>query len=241
MATKNIVEKGSKWVIGKGKRVHIWEDRRILTPDSFKVVSSRSPSSERAMVSSLIDIDRRSWDVAKVNNTFLPFEAQVILGIPISPRLLEDFLIWGWTPNGRFSIKSAYRVAQRCVQQSKCQAERGESSDGSRLKALWKLIWNLDCSNKVRHFMWRASKNILPTKWRLKARGIGEGVSCDVCGENERSSHVLCGCKTTKEVWGATKLKLPFLPESHMEFLDIILEIRERCLKVDWELFAITA
>ena len=89
--------------------------------------------------------------------------------------------------------------------------------------------------------MWRASKNILPTKWRLKARGIGEGVSCDVCGENERSSHVLCGCKTTKEVWGATKLKLPFLPESHMEFLDIILEIRERCLKVDWELFAITA
>ena len=111
MATKNIVEKGSKWVIGKGKRVHIWEDRRILTPDSFKVVSSRSPSSERVMVSSLIDIDRRSWDVAKVNNTFLPFEAQVILGIPISPRLLEDFLIWGWTPNGRFSIKSAYRVA----------------------------------------------------------------------------------------------------------------------------------
>lgn len=214
MVAKDIVEKGARWVIGNGKRVHIWEDRWIPTPDSFKVVSPRSPSNERVMISSLIDKDRRSWDVAKVNNTFLPFEAQVILGIPISPRLPKDSLIWAWTPNGRFSVKSAYRVAQRCVQQSRFKVERGESSDGSRLKALWKLIWNLDCPNKVKHFMWRASKNILPTKWRLKARGIGEGISCDVCGESETSGHVLWGCKTAKEVWGATKLKLPFPPEA---------------------------
>lgn len=116
MAAKDIVEKGARWVIGNRKRVHIWDDRWIPTPDSFKVVSPRSPSNERVMISSLIDKDRRSWDVAKVNNTFLPFEAQVILGIPISPRLPKDSLIWAWTPNGRFSVKSAYRVAQRCVQ-----------------------------------------------------------------------------------------------------------------------------
>lgn len=87
-----------------------------------------------------IDVTKRLVRGKRVNNTFLPFEAQVILGIPVSPRLLEDSLIWGWTPNGRFSVKSAYRVAQRCVQQSRCQAERGENSDGSRLKTLWKLI-----------------------------------------------------------------------------------------------------
>lgn len=241
MTAKYIVEKGARWVISNGKKVHIWEDRWIPTTDSFKVVSPRSLSSEKVMVPSLIDMDRRSWDVAKVNNTFFPFEAQVISGIPISPRLPKDSLIWAWTPNGRFSVKSAYSVAQRCVQQSRCQAERGESFDGSRLKALWKSIWNLDCLNMVKHFMWKASKNILPTKWRLKARGIGEGVSCDVCGENETSGHVLWGCKTAKEACGATKLKLSFLPESHTKFLDIMWEIRERCPRVGWELFAITA
>ena len=67
MVAMDIIEKGSRWVIGKGKRVHIWEDRWIPTPNSFKVV--------RVMVSSLINMDIRSWDVAKVNNTFLPFEA----------------------------------------------------------------------------------------------------------------------------------------------------------------------
>ena len=75
MVAMDIIEKGSRWVIGKGKRVHIWEDRWIPTPDSFKVVIPRFPSNERVMVSSLINVDIRSWDVAKVNNTFLPFEA----------------------------------------------------------------------------------------------------------------------------------------------------------------------
>lgn len=43
MAAKEIVEKGSRWVIGNGKRVHIWEDRWIPTLVSFKVVSPRVP------------------------------------------------------------------------------------------------------------------------------------------------------------------------------------------------------
>ena len=44
MAAKEIVEKGSRWVIGNGKRLHIWEDRWIPTPISFKLVSLRGSS-----------------------------------------------------------------------------------------------------------------------------------------------------------------------------------------------------
>ena len=42
MAAKEVVVKGSKWIIGNGESVNIWKDRWILTSESFKVVSLRS-------------------------------------------------------------------------------------------------------------------------------------------------------------------------------------------------------
>ena len=65
----------------------------------------------RLEVSSLVDVDRRGWDVGKVKNTFLPHKAELILSMPISARLLEDSFIWAWNSNGRFTVKSAYIVA----------------------------------------------------------------------------------------------------------------------------------
>ena len=62
MAAKDIIEKGSRWVIGNGKRVHIWEDRWISTPDSFKVVSPKGSTNNVVLVSDLINMDTRSWD-----------------------------------------------------------------------------------------------------------------------------------------------------------------------------------
>ncbi|XP_075654672.1 uncharacterized protein LOC142624806 [Castanea sativa] len=127
MAAKEIVKQGSRWVIGNGKRVHIWEDRTLV---SFKV---------------------------------------------------------------------------------------------------------------VKHFIWRACKNILPTKCKLRARGIGVEVSCDLCGGEENSGHILWSCKAAKEVWSAMRLKLPSSPDSNLDFVDIVWEIMVRCPMVDWELFAIIA
>lgn len=87
--------------------------------------------------------------------------------------------------------------------------------------------------------MWRACRNILPTKCRLKSKGLKVDTKCDVCGRDETGCHILWECKTAAEVWSATKLKLPLLPETHLEFMDIVWEIMERCPMVDWELFAI--
>nr|XP_023911810.1 uncharacterized protein LOC112023433 [Quercus suber] len=111
MAAREIVARGSKWSIGNGEQVRIWTDRWLPTTRSFKAVSPRPPHAESELVASLIDMDRRGWDVTKVRNTFMPQEAQVILGIPISPRLPQDSLIWAWTPTGRFTVNSAYKVA----------------------------------------------------------------------------------------------------------------------------------
>ena len=108
MAAKDLVVKGSRWVIGNGEKVHIWEDRWIPNPDSFKVISPRGPSTNVVMVSDLINRETRGWDANLVRNSFLPHEAETVLGIPLSPRLPKDSIVWAWTPNGYFTVKSAY-------------------------------------------------------------------------------------------------------------------------------------
>ena len=240
MAAKDLIVNGSRWVIGNGERVHIWEDRWILNPDSFKVICPRGLSTNVVMVSDLINRETRGWDANLVRNLFLPHEAKIVLGIPLSPRFPNDSLVWAWTPNGRFFVRSAYRAAQKLLPKLNLHGERGESSDGSKSKAIWMLIWNLDCLNKIRHFMWRACRNILPTKCHLKSKGLEVETNCDVCGRDEIVSHILWGCQTAAEVWSATKLKLPLLLETHLDFMDIVWEIRERYLVVDWEMIATT-
>ena len=86
--------RGSRWVIGNGERVHIWEDRWIPSLDSFKVVSPRGLSTNVMLVSSLINRETRYWDVNLVRNTFLPHKVEIVLGIPVSLRLLDDSLVW---------------------------------------------------------------------------------------------------------------------------------------------------
>ena len=193
------------------------------------------------MVSDLIDADRRCWDTAKVRSTFLPHEAELVLGIPISYRLPDDSVIWAWTSNGKFSVRSAYGVAQSCLKEGPTRSDLGSCSDNTKMKAIWKMVWRLDCPNKIKHFMWRACKNILPTRNRLKGKGISCEDCCALCGCSETSGHILWDCKLAKEVWCGTKIKLPALPEPVPEFLNLVWEAMDSHPNTNWVLFAVTA
>ena len=103
------------------------------------------------------------------------------------------------------------------------------------------MIWNLKCPNKIKQFMWRSCKNILPTKQRLKSRGISIKDCCDQCGSSESSGHVLWGYKLASEVWSESKLKLPSLPNQMQEFIEVVWEIKERKPDIDWESFVVMA
>ena len=114
-----------------------------------------------------IDSELGGWDINVVKSVFLPFEAEAILSIPISPSLPEDALIWAWTKKGDFMVKSAYRVALKWLTKDRGRGAGGEESNLRRKKEFWKAIWGLNCLRKVKLFMWRACKNILPTNYCL--------------------------------------------------------------------------
>ena len=235
-----MVDRGSRWYIGNGEGVRIWKDRWLPSPDSFKVTSPVGIHTGLELVSSLVDVDRRGWDAERVRNMFLPYEADLILSMPISARLPADSRIWAWSSNGSFIVKSAYNVAQKMLKDEGCSREEGGTSDSSGMREIWRIAWRLNCANKIKHLFWRACKNILPTKLRLKACGIDLDGGCDMCGSGELTGQVLWSCKMAEAVWSGTRLKLPFFQDPPTEFIDIVWAIKERFAGANWELFATT-
>lgn len=70
---------------------------------------------------------------------------------------------------------------------------------------LWKKIWSLDCPNKVKHFLWRACKNSLPSKSNLVRRKMIQDHTCDRClGPSESVIHALWSCLAIDFVWEET-------------------------------------
>ena len=56
LSTREVIKEGSRWVIGNGRRVHIWNNKWILLADTYKLISSKVQISEGGeMVSCLLD------------------------------------------------------------------------------------------------------------------------------------------------------------------------------------------
>ena len=173
---------GIRWCVGDGKSIKIWNDAWLRSTGTGRIISPKSALVCGENVANLMDHDNAIWNESLVRSLFVPFEAESILSIPISSMKPADSQIWAKTPNGLFSVKSAYRVAVQHLETSKSNDGGPCCSDTSRMEAIWKLVWSLKCPNKVKHFLWRACKNALPTKQCLVHRKVIEEDKCDFCG-----------------------------------------------------------
>ena len=123
---------------------------------------------EFLIVSSLIDLETKWWRIDVLRATFLPFEVETILKIPLSHNLLEDKIIWIGNKRGEFTMKSAYHIAYNLAK----TIEVGESSSRDPCRLLWRKLWHLNLPAKVKIFAWRACVNGLPTFENMSKRGI---------------------------------------------------------------------
>ncbi|XP_075669695.1 uncharacterized protein LOC142639391 [Castanea sativa] len=121
------------------------------------------------------------------------------------------------------------------------KADRGCTSNSGKLRELWRSIWGIQCQNRVKHFLWRACKNILPTNYNLKLRKVAIEDKCALCGKSESSGHILWGCKFVVDVWKETRLKLPRFQNLQHDFINVVWRLRDVRSEQDWDCFATTA
>ena len=88
----------------------MWSDKWLPFPSLYKLAIVPHFFPDDAMVSTLINLETTTWKSNIIHEVFLPFDAEAILSIPLSPSLLADRLIWASIPMGHFSMSSAYQV-----------------------------------------------------------------------------------------------------------------------------------
>ena len=79
MAAKEMIEVGSRWIIGNGGKVNIWCEKWLPLPDSFKVLSPQKHNTGVVKVTQLIDKETSTWKAELIREIFLPHEADNIL------------------------------------------------------------------------------------------------------------------------------------------------------------------
>ncbi|CAI9767956.1 unnamed protein product [Fraxinus pennsylvanica] len=122
---------------------------------------------EDATVNSLIDVETNSWDREVLRALFNPNIVEEILKIRLPFNRVRDKLIWDNESSGNFTLKSAYKLILNGI------VDRiGESSFQSQDTPIWKRIWKMKMPRKIKSFIWKASKNILPTLNNLKKKNI---------------------------------------------------------------------
>ncbi|XP_056848921.1 uncharacterized protein LOC130499048 [Raphanus sativus] len=89
----------------------------------------------------------------------------------------------------KYTTKSGYALAK---------IHNGNSLDEFNWK---KCIWNVQCSPKLRHFLWKLKSKALAVGETLAKRGIQVEGKCKRCGEPETLLHVMLACTTAQKVW----------------------------------------
>lgn len=144
-----------------------------------------------------IDVHSKKWNAALVSQVFTHDLAADILNTPLYDQVPVDNMVWKVERNGIYSVRSAYRL---CVE---------ELVDTSHLRrpGYWSGIWRLKVPPKVRNFVWRVCRGMLPTRVRLQDKGVQCPTNCVSCADgHEDLSHVFFDCPFVIQVWHSSGL-----------------------------------
>ncbi|KAL0014227.1 hypothetical protein SO802_001296 [Lithocarpus litseifolius] len=197
LKARRVITLGAKWRVRDGRCIRIFGDNWIPGEGLGKVISPRTSLAANALVAELINPVSGWWDPQLIDSNFLPFEAQRIKAIPISSVAPEDILIWPKSSDGEYSVKTGYKVL--------CEESLGDMASASGTnngESLWSRIWKLQVPGKVKHFLWRACSDSLPTKQNLWRRKIIACPNCEACNSYpENTIHALWSCEEIRDAW----------------------------------------
>ncbi|KAL0357695.1 UNVERIFIED_CONTAM: hypothetical protein Scaly_1455200 [Sesamum calycinum] len=122
-----------------------------------------------------------------------------------------DLLVWHYSCNGLFSVRSAYHLA--------LARARPASSSGIRWShQLWSKIWQAHMPNKAKVFIWRAIRNIFPTASNLHKRMPHEVFYCPMCKEAmETPLHTFLRCSFARQVWALSNFQWSSINSADLE------------------------
>lgn len=189
MAGRKILSRGTRFQIGDGHQVSLWNDPWLPLPHSFKPYSLPMEGTELWNVGDIIDQENHSWIHSVITELFTDADSDIILQIPLSLRISEDRVCWHFDKHDMYNVKSGYHIAQ-LIASNEMQGSSFERSDNTRMN-LWKKVWSAHVPPKVRVFMWRLLLGNLPTRVALSKKFLIPEMHCVFCNKyDESDAHV---------------------------------------------------
>ena len=115
--------------------------------------------------------------------------------------------------HGCYTVRSAYHLLNKIKE----NLQPGPSHHRNER------LWKAPIPNKIKNFMWRLAKNILPTRHNPQRKGIVLDTSCPLCHyEAETVEHLFMNCNLSKLDLFASPLgsHAPFNMDLHSWLLD---------------------
>lgn len=226
---REVIKRGIRWRVGNGKKISVYEDNWLPRPDAFKPISPPALPKDSVVADLLNDMNQ--WDEDKLNHYFMHEDTAVILKIPLPNGQAGNEILWHFDKRGEFSVKSGYQLALKLKFPE-------ASSNSTSSSNQWKILWALDLPEKIKIFMWRALKDLLPSAENLWKRKVLQEPICQRCRrEVETISHALLTCKAAKKVWLLAPFTLQNPREPPKDMLGIFQKLENRLRKDKLELW----
>ncbi|KAJ9554109.1 hypothetical protein OSB04_018154 [Centaurea solstitialis] len=191
------LQKGIRWKVGNGRSINIWKDPWLRDDEIFTVESPLVLEHANMTVGDLVNPLSQEWNRELLARLFSSRDCNRILNLSPPNESHPDKIIWHWTEDGIYSVKSCYRLITEKIAPLSHLFISGD----------WKRIWKANIPNKVKFFIWRAIREVIPTRNALQSRGIQVPPLCPLCNRNvENNWHALVDCPQVRSIWNETGL-----------------------------------
>ncbi|CAN1262715.1 Putative ribonuclease H protein At1g65750 [Linum perenne] len=102
-----------------------------------------------------------------------------------------DEQIWNYSKDGTYTVRSAYRWC----------CDRVDAGEDLRVEGQWRLVWELEVPPKMKHFVWKILRGILPTREALRRRGTIMPNECGCCSTEEENIVHFFECSVASKCW----------------------------------------
>ncbi|KAF4381932.1 hypothetical protein F8388_000626 [Cannabis sativa] len=196
LVSRNLIRHETCWLMADGRNIDVWHSPWIpgLTWEEYKAAfNPRIQQPKVVMLSELCSV-RGALDPSLLAGWFLPSVCSTILNIEALPGASQDTLVWRDSPDGSFSVKQAYLSLIK----PRLRVSNME----------WKKIWASPVQERIKLFLWKMKKNILPCGDRLRSV-FGNSSVCVFCkGNNDSLSHLFFHCSLARARWFASPYAL---------------------------------
>lgn len=170
MWSNEALRTGTYWKVGNGESINTRHDNWI--PELFSgIITSNVSYNSNTSIDTLI-LPSNCWDVNKINELFLPFEAEAIQKIPIAMSRKQDSRYWKFEKKGVYSVRSGYWRNYLNQSGTYHPEDLGECSTKDQL---WTRIWNLKIPPKVKKIVWKAAHDAIATEANLHHHRVTPG------------------------------------------------------------------